>query len=80
MTRSLATEYAAHGVRVNAVALGVIKTPMHDAASYTGMASLQPLGRLGEIGDVVDGILYLDRATFVSGEALHIDGSQVAGH
>jgi NAD(P)-dependent dehydrogenase (short-subunit alcohol dehydrogenase family) len=67
-------------VRVNAVSLGVIKTPIHDPASYEGMASLQPLGRLGEVGDVVDGILYLERATFVTGEILHIDGGQAAGH
>jgi len=79
VTRSLAIEYASRGVRVNAVALGVIRTPIHDAASYAGMASLHPLGRLGEIGDVVDGIMYLERATFVTGEILHIDGGQAAG-
>lgn len=78
VTRSLATEYASRGVRVNAVALGVIKTPMYDSASYAGMAG--PLGRVGEIGDVADGILYLERATFVTGETLHIDGGHVAGH
>jgi NAD(P)-dependent dehydrogenase (short-subunit alcohol dehydrogenase family) len=77
VTRSLATEHASRGVRVNAVAaLGVIKTPMHDLASYVGMAGLRPLGRVGEISDVVDGILYLEQATFVTGEILHIDGGQ----
>jgi NAD(P)-dependent dehydrogenase (short-subunit alcohol dehydrogenase family) len=80
VTRSLATEYASHGVRVNAVALGVIRTPVYDPASYEGMGDLHPLGRLGEIDDVVDGILYLERATFVTGETLHIDGGQAAGH
>jgi NAD(P)-dependent dehydrogenase (short-subunit alcohol dehydrogenase family) len=80
VTRSLATEYAARGVRVNAVALGVIKTPMHDPAEYDGMAAFHPIGRAGEIGDVVDGILYLEQATFVTGEILHIDGGQAAGH
>ncbi len=80
VTRSLAIEYASHGVRVNAVALGVIKTPIHDPASYEGMADLHPLGRIGEISDVADGILYLERATFVTGEILHIDGGQAAGH
>jgi NAD(P)-dependent dehydrogenase (short-subunit alcohol dehydrogenase family) len=80
VTRSLAIEYAARGVRVNAVSLGVIKTPMHDPASYDGMAAVHPLGRPGEISDVVDGILYLERATFVTGEILHIDGGQSAGH
>jgi NAD(P)-dependent dehydrogenase (short-subunit alcohol dehydrogenase family) len=80
VTRSLATEYASRGVRVNAVAPGVIKTPMHDPTSYEGMAGLHPLGRIGEISDIVDGILYLERATFVTGETLHIDGGQAAGH
>jgi NAD(P)-dependent dehydrogenase (short-subunit alcohol dehydrogenase family) len=80
VTRSLAIEYASSGVRVNAVALGVIKTPLHDAASYDGLAALHPLGRVGEISDVVGGILYLEQATFVTGEILHIDGGQTAGH
>jgi NAD(P)-dependent dehydrogenase (short-subunit alcohol dehydrogenase family) len=80
VTRSLATEYASRGVRVNAVALGVIQTPVHDPASYEGMAGLHPLGRVGEVSDVVDGILYLEQATFVTGETLHIDGGQTAGH
>ena len=78
VTRSLAIEYASRGIRVNAVALGVIRT-RDDPASYTGMADLHPLGRLGEISDVVDGVLYLERATFVTGETLHIDGGQAAG-
>ena len=78
-SRSLAIEYASHGVRVNAVSLGVIKTPAHDPASYEGMEALHPLGRVGEISDVVDAILYLERATFVTGETLHVDGGQAAG-
>ena len=80
VTRSLAIEYASRGVRVNAVALGVIRTAQHDPASYAGMAALHPLGRLGEVSDVVDGILYLERATFITGETVHIDGGQAAGH
>ncbi|MGA7420221.1 MAG: SDR family oxidoreductase [Acidimicrobiales bacterium] len=79
VTRSLAIEYASRGIRVNAVSLGVIRT-RDDPTSYAGMADLHPLGRLGEIGDVVDGVLYLERATFVTGETLHIDGGQAAGH
>jgi NAD(P)-dependent dehydrogenase (short-subunit alcohol dehydrogenase family) len=79
VTRSLATEYASRSIRVNAVALGVIQTPAHDPSTYAGMASLHPLGRLGEVSDVVDGILYLERASFVTGEILHIDGGQAAG-
>ncbi len=79
VTRSLAIEYASRGVRVNAVALGVIRTPMHDPASYAGAAALHPVGRIGEISDVAGGILYLEQATFVTGETLHIDGGQAAG-
>jgi len=78
-TRSLAIEYASRGVRVNAVSLGVIKTPDHDPASYKGLDVLHPLGRVGEVSDVVDAILYLERATFVTGETLHVDGGQAAG-
>jgi NAD(P)-dependent dehydrogenase (short-subunit alcohol dehydrogenase family) len=80
VARSLAIEYASHGVRVNAVSLGVIRTPVHDADSYAGMAALHPLGRVGDVSDVVDGVLYLERAGFVTGEILHIDGGQAAGH
>jgi len=80
VTRSLAIEYASRGVRVNAVSPGVIETPLHDPASYEGLAALHPLGRVGEIGDIVDAILYLERATFVTGETVHVDGGQAAGH
>ncbi len=80
VTRSLAVEYASRGVRVNAVAPGVIRNPAYDPASYEGMPGLPPLGRLGEIDDVVDGVLYLERATFVTGHILHVDGGQAAGH
>jgi NAD(P)-dependent dehydrogenase (short-subunit alcohol dehydrogenase family) len=79
VSRSLAIEYASRGVRVNAVSLGVIKTPLHDAASYEGLGALHPLGRVGEVSDVVDAVLYLERATFVTGETLHVDGGQAAG-
>jgi NAD(P)-dependent dehydrogenase (short-subunit alcohol dehydrogenase family) len=78
VTRSLAIEYATRGLRVNAVSLGVIKT--HDPASYEGEAAVHPLRRMGEISDVVEGVLYLERAAFVTGETLHIDGGQAAGH
>jgi NAD(P)-dependent dehydrogenase (short-subunit alcohol dehydrogenase family) len=80
VTRSLAIEYASRGLRVNAVALGVIKNPAYDPASYEGMADLHPLGRIGQISDVVEGILYLEKASFVTGVVLHIDGGQAAGH
>jgi len=78
-SRSLAIEYAPHGVRVNTVSLGVIRTPAHDPASYAGLERLHPLGRVGEVSDVVDAILYLERAAFVTGETLHVDGGQTAG-
>jgi NAD(P)-dependent dehydrogenase (short-subunit alcohol dehydrogenase family) len=78
-TGSLAIEFASRGIRVNAVSLGVIKTPEHDPASYEGLEALHPLGRVGEVSDVVDAILYLERATFVTGETLHVDGGQAAG-
>jgi NAD(P)-dependent dehydrogenase (short-subunit alcohol dehydrogenase family) len=80
VTKALAIEYADRGIRSNAVALGVIRTPMHDPSSYDALATLHPVGRLGEIGDVVDAVLYLENASFVTGEILHVDGGQSAGH
>ncbi len=80
ITKSLAIEYASRGLRVNAVSLGVIKTPIHDESSYAGMGALHPVGRVGEIDDVVGGVTYLESAPFVTGEVLHIDGGQSAGH
>ncbi len=79
-TRSLAIEYAKRGIRVNAVAPGVIKTPMHAVETHQALAGLHPLGRMGEIADIVDAILYLELAAFVTGETLHVDGGQSAGH
>jgi NAD(P)-dependent dehydrogenase (short-subunit alcohol dehydrogenase family) len=67
-TRSLAIEYAQRGIRVNAVAPGTIKTSMHSVAEYAQLAALHPVGRLGEISDIVDAILYLEGASFVTGE------------
>ncbi len=80
VTKSLAIEYADRGIRANAVALGIIRTPMHDASSYEALAKLHPVGRLGDIEDVVDAVLYLENARFVTGEILHVDGGQSAGH
>jgi NAD(P)-dependent dehydrogenase (short-subunit alcohol dehydrogenase family) len=79
VTRSLAIEYASHGLRFNAVALGVIENPVYDRASYDSLAQFHPLGRVGQIRDVVEGILYLEHASFVTGVVLHIDGGQSAG-
>ena len=79
-TRSLAIEYAKRGIRVNAVAPGVIKTPMHPAGTHAQLAKLHPLGRMGEVSDIVGAILYLESAGFVTGETIHVDGGQSAGH
>jgi NAD(P)-dependent dehydrogenase (short-subunit alcohol dehydrogenase family) len=74
LTRSLASEVANRGVRVNAVAPGIIRTPMHPPATHDALAKIQPLGRLGEVQDVVDAVLYLESASFVTGEIIHVDG------
>ena len=79
-TRSLAIEFAKRGIRVNAVAPGIIKTPMHPAETHATLAGLHPVGRMGEIADIVDAVLYLESAGFVTGETLHVDGGQAAGH
>ena len=79
-TRALAIEYAKTGVRINAVSPGIIKTPMHPPEAHQALAALHPLGRMGEVSDVVDAVLYLDGAGFVTGEILHVDGGQAAGH
>lgn len=79
-TKALAIEYADRGIRVNAVALGNIRTPMHDPSTHDMLAKMHPLGRLGEIGEAVDAVLYLEGNSFVTGEILHVDGGQSAGH
>jgi len=80
-TRSLAVEYASFGIRVNAVSPGIIQTPVHPADSYDGLGDrLPPLGRVGQVSDVVDGVLFLESSPYVTGEILHIDGGQIAGH
>ena len=78
-TKSLAIEFAKKGVRVNAVAPGVIKTPMHKPETHEFLANQHPVGRMGEIRDIVDAVLYLEGAAFVTGEILHVDGGQSAG-
>ncbi|HVO79421.1 MAG TPA: SDR family oxidoreductase, partial [Terriglobales bacterium] len=80
VTRSLAIEYADKGIRVNAVAPGIIKTPMHPPETHTFLAGLHPMGRMGEIQEVVEAVLYLESAAFVTGETLHVDGGAHAGH
>jgi NAD(P)-dependent dehydrogenase (short-subunit alcohol dehydrogenase family) len=80
VTKALAIEYAYRGIRSNAVAAGIIRTPMHDPSAYAALALQHPVGRLGEIQDVVDAVVYLENAPFVTGEILHVDGGQSAGH
>jgi NAD(P)-dependent dehydrogenase (short-subunit alcohol dehydrogenase family) len=79
-TKSLAIEYAKRGIRINAVSPGIIKTPMHGAETHAALAGLHPVNRMGEISDIVQAILYLESAGFVTGEILHVDGGQSAGH
>ena len=79
-TKSLAIEFAGKGVRVNAVSPGVIKTPMHGPETHELLAKLHPVGRMGEMRDIVDAVLYLEGAGYVTGEILHVDGGQSAGH
>jgi NAD(P)-dependent dehydrogenase (short-subunit alcohol dehydrogenase family) len=80
VTRSLAIEYADKGVRVNAVAPGAIRTPMHAINTHAFLATVHPMGRIGEIQEIVDAVLYLEDAAFVTGEILHVDGGANAGH
>ncbi|WP_367237088.1 SDR family NAD(P)-dependent oxidoreductase [Pseudomonas sp. Rh2] len=79
-TKSIAIEYAKRGIRANAVSPGIIKTPMHGAETHEALGQLHPVGHMGEIDDIVQAILYLDSAAFVTGEILHVDGGQSAGH
>jgi NAD(P)-dependent dehydrogenase (short-subunit alcohol dehydrogenase family) len=79
-TKALAIEYADKGIRVNVVSPGVIKTPMHAPETHAFLAGLHPVKRLGEVRDIVDAVLYLETASFVTGEILHVDGGQSAGH
>src|SRR5258705_3972354 len=79
-TKSLAIEYAKPGIRVNAVAPGTITSPMHPVGTHTQLDALHPFGHMDEDSDIVDAILYLEPASFVTGEILHVDGGQSAGH
>ncbi|MHB9836687.1 SDR family NAD(P)-dependent oxidoreductase [Paraburkholderia terrae] len=79
-TKSLAIEYAKSGIRANAVSPGIIKSPMHAPETHEALGSLHPVGHMGEMSDIVNAVLYLDSASFVTGEILHVDGGQSAGH
>ena len=79
VTRSLAIEYAKEGIRFNAVAPGVVDTPLHKGDSKDFLKTLQPMGRIADLKDVVDAVLYLAQANQVTGEVLHVDGGAHAG-
>jgi NAD(P)-dependent dehydrogenase (short-subunit alcohol dehydrogenase family) len=80
VTKSLAIEYATRGIRVNAVAPGTIKTPLHPEETHEFLAALHPVGRMGESSDIAEAVVYLENASFVTGEILHVDGGMSAGH
>jgi NAD(P)-dependent dehydrogenase (short-subunit alcohol dehydrogenase family) len=79
-TRSLAAEYAAYGIRINAVSPGIIATPTHPPEGNDSLGGRFPsLGRAGQVSDVVDSVLFLESSPYITGETLHIDGGQIAG-
>lgn len=79
-TKALAIEYSGKGIRVNAVSPGIIKSPMHPPETHEFLAALHPVKHMGEMSDIVNAVLYLESAGFVTGEILHVDGGQSAGH
>ena len=79
VTRSLAMEYAKQGIRVNAVAPGIVDTPMHKDDPKDFLKTLQPMGQISDVKDIVDAIVYLTEAGQVTGEVLHVDGGAHVG-
>ena len=79
VTRHLAMEYAKQGIRFNAVAPGVVDTPLHQGGSKEYLGTLQPMGSIAEVTDIVDAVLYLSSARQVTGEVLHVDGGAHSG-
>ena len=79
VTRSLAIEYAKYGIRFNAVAPGVVDTPMHKDDSREILRSYQPMGKIVGVSDVVEAVLFLAQAGQITGEVLHVDGGEHAG-
>jgi NAD(P)-dependent dehydrogenase (short-subunit alcohol dehydrogenase family) len=79
VSKALALEYAASNIRFNVVSPGVIDTPMHANDNHEALAKFHPLARMGEISDIVDAVLYLQNATFVTGENIRVDGGVHAG-
>lgn len=79
VTAALAIEYAGAGIRFNAIGAGIIDTPMHKPETHGFLRTLHPIQRIGRVSEVVDAVLYLAEATFVTGEVLHVDGGAHAG-
>jgi NAD(P)-dependent dehydrogenase (short-subunit alcohol dehydrogenase family) len=79
VTRSLAIEYAQEGIRFNAVAPGVVDTPLHEGVSKESLTTRQALKTVTRVKDIVDAVLYLARAGQVTGEVIHVDGGSHAG-
>jgi NAD(P)-dependent dehydrogenase (short-subunit alcohol dehydrogenase family) len=78
-TRALAIEYAAEGIRVNAIAPGIVDTPMHQPEHHEALKRLHPIARLATVQEIVDAALFLTRASFITGEVLYVDGGAHAG-
>ena len=79
VNKALALEYAAYNIRFNTVSPGIVNTPMHANQNHAALAKFHPLARMGEVSDIVDAVLYLQNATFVTGENIRVDGGVHAG-
>jgi NAD(P)-dependent dehydrogenase (short-subunit alcohol dehydrogenase family) len=79
VTKSLAIEYAKEGIRFNAVAPGIVETPMHEDGAQDSLKALEPMGKIVGVKDIVEAVLYLTRADLVTGEILHVDGGAHVG-
>jgi NAD(P)-dependent dehydrogenase (short-subunit alcohol dehydrogenase family) len=79
ITQHLAMEYAKDGIRVNAVAPGVVYTPLHRDTPKEVMESLSPMGRPSTVKDITDAVMYLTDAATVTGHILYVDGGSHVG-
>ncbi len=79
ITISLASEYAKNNIRFNAVAPGVVDTPLHKDNPKNLLENLNPMGSVSDSKDIADAVVYLTEARHVTGEVLHVDGGAHAG-